>query len=90
MSYFRMLHEQVELALTRRGFPREREKFSPHLTLARVRPETARDVAGPLAEAVRSVSVPQVGIPVREVSLMLSRLGPAGAVYRRLEAWALE
>jgi 2'-5' RNA ligase len=83
------LQKQVDRALDAIGYPSEKRPFSPHLTLARVKPEAGREVAEPLAEAVRSVNVPAAAIPVREVSLMLSKLGPGGAVYRRLEAWPL-
>ncbi len=83
------LAEQVERALVPLGFPPEGRRFSPHLTLARVRPESARDVAGPLAQAVGAVSAPKVAINVREVSLMMSKLGPGGAVYTQLEAFPL-
>jgi 2'-5' RNA ligase len=83
------LQRRVDSALDGLGYPSEKRPFSPHLTLARVKPEAGREVAEPLAAAVRSVSVPAAAIPVREVSLMLSKLGPGGAVYRRLEAWPL-
>jgi 2'-5' RNA ligase len=83
------LQRQVDWDLDAIGYPSEKRPFSPHLTLARVKPEEARAVAEPLAAAVRSVVVPSATIPVRELSLMLSRLGPGGAVYRRLEAWSL-
>ena len=83
------LQEQVERALTPLGFPAEDRRFSPHLTLARVRPEDARAVASPLAEAVAAVQAPNSRIEVRELSLMLSKLGPGGAVYTRLEAFPL-
>jgi len=83
------LQEQVEGALASLGFPREDRRFSPHLTLARVRPEEARSAAGPLAQALEAVRAPQAAIEVREVSLMLSKLGPGGAVYTQLEAFPL-
>jgi 2'-5' RNA ligase len=83
------LQRRVDRALDAIGYPSEKRPFSPHLTLARVRQEMAREVAEPLAAAVRSVSVPAATIPVRELSLMLSKLGPGGAVYRRLQAWPL-
>ena len=83
------LQRRTDRALDAIGFPSEKRPFSAHLTLARVRPESAREAAEPLAQAIRSTSVPPATIPVREVSLMLSRLGPAGAVYTRVEAWAL-
>jgi 2'-5' RNA ligase len=83
------LQEQVERALAPLGFPREARRFSPHLTLARVRPEEARNVAAPLADAIAAVAAPSDAIEVREVSLMLSKLGPGGAVYTQLEAYPL-
>ena len=83
------LQEQVEQALATLGFPREERAFSPHLTLARVRPENARGAARPLAEAVAAVEVMHAKIPVRELALMRSQLKPGGAVYTRLEAFPL-
>ena len=83
------LQEQVERALVPLGFPRENRGFSAHLTLARVGPESARDVAGPLAEATGSVSAPPTLFEVGEVSLMMSKLGPGGAVYTQLKAFPL-
>jgi len=83
------LQAQVERELAALGFPREDRGFSPHLTLARVRPESARAVAGLLAEAVAAVKAPRATVHVREVSLMLSKLGPGGPVYTRLEAFPL-
>jgi 2'-5' RNA ligase len=84
------LQRQVDRALDTIGFPAETRPFSAHLTLARMRPESARDVAGPLAEAVRSAGVPQMTLPVDRVSLMLSKLGPGGAVYARVDSWPLD
>jgi len=88
-STLERLQGQVDEALDAIGFPRERRGFAAHLTLARVRPESAREAAEPLAAAIRSVSVPQASISVKEVSLILSKLGPGGAVYAQLESWAL-
>ena len=83
------LQEQVERALVPLGFPRDGRRFSPHLTLARVRPEEARSAAGPLAQALSAVRATRAAIEVREVSLMLSKLGPGGSVYTQLEAFPL-
>jgi 2'-5' RNA ligase len=83
------LQRRTDRALDVIGFPAEKRPFAAHLTLARVREESAREVAEPLAQAVRSVSVPPATIPVGDVSLMLSKLGPGGAVYSRLESWPL-
>jgi 2'-5' RNA ligase len=83
------LQLQVDRALDSIGFPTEKRQFTAHLTLARVRPESGREVAEPLARAVRSTSVPPATIPVRELSLMLSKLGSGGAHYTRVESWPL-
>jgi 2'-5' RNA ligase len=83
------LHDQVETAMEEIGFPPEGRDFRPHLTLGRVRPEGARQVARALEEAVACVAVPAMPIVVRELSLMQSRLGPGGAVYTRLKAYPL-
>lgn len=78
------LQESIDGELAAIGFPKEERRFSPHLTLARVRPETARDMAEPIARAVESVAVPQAEIAVEEVALMQSTLGRGGAVYNQL------
>lgn len=84
------LQRSIDDALAAMGFAKETRVFSPHLTLARVRPETARDVAGVLAEALDSTSPPVGEIDVRKLSLMQSTLGSGGAVYRQVEAFPLE
>jgi 2'-5' RNA ligase len=84
------LQKHVDVALDAIGFPGEKRPFAAHLTLARVREESAREIAEPLAAAVRSVSVPPADVPVREVSLMLSKLGPGGAQYTRVKSWPLD
>jgi 2'-5' RNA ligase len=83
------LQERVDAALVEVGFPREGRKFAPHLTLARVRPEIEREMAGRIAVAMRETAPPAAKIPVREVSLMRSILGRGGAVYERLAAFPL-
>jgi 2'-5' RNA ligase len=85
----RGLQNSVEGALADIGFPREDRPFSPHLTLARVRPESARYAAATLAAAIGSVAAPEGTISVHEVRLMQSTLGPGGARYRSLEAFRL-
>ena len=83
------LQGQVERALETAGFPREPRPFSAHLTLARVRPHEASGVAQVVSEVLSSVRVAQAALDVREVSLMRSQLGAGGAVYSRLDAFAL-
>ena len=80
------LQKQVEEHLAALGIPPEQRAFSPHITLARVPPEIAAAVAAPLDDALASISVPELAIPVRQVSLMRSELRRDGAVYTRLDA----
>lgn len=80
------IQEQVEREVSPLGYPGEKRAFSPHLTLARVPPERAREVAGPLDEAMSRVAIPAVTIRAAEVSLMRSELQRGGAVYTRLFA----
>jgi RNA 2',3'-cyclic 3'-phosphodiesterase len=83
------LQERVESAMDRLGFEREARRWSPHVTLARVRPETAREAASAIQHAISAVEAPPGVIPVREVSLMRSTLRPSGAVYERVAAFPL-
>ena len=70
------LAERVIDACERTGFHRERRTFHPHLTLGRVR----RD-APPIPLPSLATLPP---LPVREVVLLRSHLGPGGARYERL------
>jgi 2'-5' RNA ligase len=83
------LRERVESSLADAGFPPEGRSWSPHLTLARVRPETTREVATALPAALEAVRPPVGVIPVHEVSLMRSTLRPADAVYERIAGFPL-
>ncbi len=89
LEFLGLLRQRVEQALTAAGFARERRGFAPHLTLARVRPESARGLAPRIAEALPVVQVPRAELEVRELSLMRSTLQTGGAVYQRLSAFAL-
>lgn len=81
------LQGSIDSALATLGFAREDRPFVPHLTLARVRqgaPPGERRSFGELVDSV--VFEEKHGIEVRAVSLMRSRLTPAGAVYTRLSS----
>ena len=83
----RRLQERVESAMNGFGFEREARGWSPHVTLARIRPEMAREAAGAIPRAMSDVETPPGVIPVRDVSLMRSTLRPSGAVYKRIAAF---
>ena len=76
---------RLERALSARGFPPEARPFSPHLTLARL-PARA---GGPQHDALRAAlaavaAPPPLPLPVTALSLIRSRLEPAGARYETL------
>jgi len=68
------------------GFAKETRRFSPHLTLARVKqPERFDD----LWTFVQSHPFEPFRFNVREIVLMQSFLKPQGAVYKAIEKFAL-
>lgn len=70
------------------GVPRERRPFQGHLTLARLRDPGA---ARPLLPALQAARDYKGGaFEAAGVSLFESRLSPAGADYRRVEAFPFE
>lgn len=79
----RALAAAAEEAARRAGFPPEERPFSPHLTLARIRPPVD----------VRAVAerVPPFGarMPVDETVLFRSLPGPGGARYEAVERFPL-
>ena len=84
------LQDQVASALEGVGFPRERRRFTPHITLARI-PESARpDEIDTFARLLQRSPAPEAAeIPVHEVVLFRSELRPTGSEYRRLHSWSL-
>lgn len=82
------LARQIDQALEPLGFRREARPFAAHLTLGRVREQASPDERKELAALVRRYGMPEFpSMPISEVSLMQSILGPAGSVYRRLAAF---
>lgn len=72
----------VEKAMEELGFPGEGRKFSPHLTLARIRsPRNVDRLAGLVQDGL-----PEIrglgGFEVKSVDLMSSTLGRSGPTYR--------
>jgi 2'-5' RNA ligase len=83
------LQRDVEGALEPLGFPPEGRRFSPHLTLGRVKGGGKQALAalGTYVEQARA----RVGeMRVEEVHLIRSDLQPGGAVYTELAVVALE
>ncbi len=80
------LHEAVESELAELGFPREKRRFHPHVTLARIRDPRAESVQETLDELV----APKERVEVLEVRVMRSTLSPGGAIHELVEAVPLD
>lgn len=84
------LQERVERALAPLGFPPE-GRFTPHLTLGRVRDDTPPALCRALGEALPTLGRPAGAFFLLDVvHLMRSELRPAGARYMSLAQVALE
>ena len=76
------LQRNVESRMERLGFPAERRRFNPHVTLGRVRDNVRSPDRTRIGEAVAEASIGKVpSWEVRSVRLMRSTLAPSGAVY---------
>ena len=79
------LQARIEDNLAVLGFPPEKRKYTPHLTLGRVRKHISRQERGRLGGMIQTQIIGTLGeMEVHEVSLMNSVLSPAGAKYSRL------
>lgn len=79
------LHEEIEQSLSALGFEEERRRFTPHLTVARIRERTRPADRKRAFEAWMETPIsPCVPVPIRSVSVMRSVLCSEGAQYRRL------
>jgi len=82
-----VLARETEEKLAALGIPVERRKYSPHLTLARIK--TPKDL-GALREAVGRLRKAEFGeFRVERFHLYSSDLRPAGPVYTSLEEYPL-
>lgn len=84
------LQQRIESALRIRGFPPENRRFTPHLTLARLRDRATpqeREKLGQLIGQTEFDAAP--GFSVNSVKLMKSQLTREGPIYSRLSSAAL-
>ena len=85
LKELRMLQSSVEEELVAAGFPAERQRFNPHLTIGRMHhrasPANRKRAAGVLS----ALCLPaDQAVTVNAISLMKSTLLPGGAIYERL------
>ncbi|CBS88165.1 RNA 2',3'-cyclic phosphodiesterase [Azospirillum lipoferum] len=80
------LQAKVESALVRCGLPAEERKFSPHITLARLKDAPADRIGRFLSDRGLFRAGP---MSVEHVTLYRSHLGNGGAVYEALREYPL-
>ena len=80
------LHQWIEEKLIPLGFEKEKRRFSPHLTLGRVKtPSNFKDIFNYLKEH----PFPEHSFIVKDIILMRSKLLPTGAEYTPLEIYSI-
>lgn len=85
-----LLHSAVNEAMANVGFQPEDRRFSPHLTLGRIRQRASREDAQTVGEAVRRAEVGHLGdAPVEEMVLFRSVLKSSGAEYTPLARYKI-
>lgn len=90
-SALHALRDLVEREIAPLGYPTERRKFHPHLTLGRVRRRSSKHDVLELGEQLAETSVTELGqMEIASVSLMRSQLRPQGAIYSCLKRVDLE
>jgi 2'-5' RNA ligase len=78
------LQQRLEKNLAQLGFAPEKRRFTPHLTLARVRDRASPGEREGLGQLIASTEFEAHSFPVESVSLMRSQLTREGAIYSRL------
>ena len=76
----RQLYSNLESELEREGFPLEKRRFSPHLTIGRIREQHN---ATAVAEALIASGFEPEAFKANEVIVMRSDLKPTGSIYTR-------
>jgi 2'-5' RNA ligase len=74
------LQGAIEDELSALGFPRERRRFHPHITLGRLR----EPGSGSLERLLERLGYPEGEVRVSEVTVMSSTLAPAGAIHEKV------
>lgn len=80
------LQSKIESVVVRSGYAPEQRKFTPHVTLARLK-DTPLERIGPWLEDAGPLRIQS--FPVTEFTLFQSQLGHGGAKYTELVAYPL-
>jgi 2'-5' RNA ligase len=85
------LQQRIESRLARLGFAPENRRFTPHLTLARVRDRASLGEREGLGELIAATKFEAArSFPVAAVNLMKSQLTREGAIYSRISTAELK
>ncbi|MBB2920279.1 RNA 2',3'-cyclic phosphodiesterase [Cupriavidus alkaliphilus] len=88
LNALRALHAEVGQALAHAaGFPPERRRFHPHVTLARCKPTVPESALRAWLDAHRTLA--SAPWRVARLALFESRLGPQGPQHVLRQAWSL-
>lgn len=80
--------KKLDKALESVGLKKDKKKFHPHVTLARIRKQVPARIAEKMLKEVGKVELPDV--PVRSLRLMESNLSEEKAQYEVLRSFPLE
>ncbi len=84
------LQQRVELSLVKIGFPAESRRFTPHLTLARVREQVSLEDRQSFGHFIESTEFKaKCNIMVDTIFLIRSQLTRQGSIYSRLSSVGL-
>ena len=85
------LQQGIESALTKLGFAPEKRRFTPHLTLARLRDRASLEERQRLGQLITDTKFEPVhNFPVDAISLMRSQLTREGAIYSQIDSVELD
>jgi len=85
------LQQRLESGLERLGFPPEGRRFTPHLTLARVRDQATPDERQKLGQLIADTKFEAApSFIVDSVNLMKSQLTREGPIYTRISSTELK
>ena len=91
LAPLRDARRRVDDALAQAAFERDPHKFSPHVTIARIRDRASRVERRKAAESLLAVKLDSaLPIPVERISLIRSVLLPSGPEYSALAEIPLE
>lgn len=86
----RSLQRKIEDHLEPLGFEKERRKFHPHITVARVRRGASRNDLRRLSAALERFSLAQLAaVHTDQIHLVQSELTPEGPIYSRLASFSI-